>query len=185
MPWKYNVNVNAITRDVNGNSTLQFCDLSGISDTNTADMEVRNSSVKSFSAIQNIFIQMQFENTGKNPRARRFSTPQKLLSLIIHERTQNFDTGIAPVITRHLRNEDERLASSLDRYVTIIWDEALQRHRILALRSFKDKIFGFERFCEILQEGTKLNLPIMSLWFAAHSRQNRDDWFVPIYHGVL
>ncbi|XP_044597390.1 uncharacterized protein LOC123273964, partial [Cotesia glomerata] len=145
---------------------------------------------------------MQFENTGKNPQARRFSTPQKLLSLIIHERSptaykllsdlfvlpspgtlkkvldrMNFDTGIAPVIARHLRNEGERLASSLDRYVTIIWDEAATAPHLHYDHS-KDKIFGFEDF------GYKRTIKFADhvIVVAAHSA-NRDDWFVPIYHG--
>ncbi|XP_044589171.1 uncharacterized protein LOC123268282 [Cotesia glomerata] len=82
-----------------------------------------------------------------------------------------------PVIARHLRNEGERLASSLDRYVTIIWDEAATAPHLDYDHS-KDKIFGFEDF------GYKRTIKFADhvIVVAAHSA-NRDDWFVPIYHG--
>lgn len=89
----------------------------------------------------------------------------------------NVDTEIAPVISRHLKSEGERLANSLDKNITIIWDETATTPH-LDYDFSADKIRGFEDF------GYKRTIKFADhvIVVAAHSA-NRADWFVPIHHG--
>lgn len=127
--------------------------------------------------------------------------PQKLLSLIIHERSPtahkllsglfslpsagtlkkvydkiNFDTGISSVITRYLQAEGKRLSSSLKKYVTVIWDEAATAPH-LDYDAQNDKIAGFEDY------GYKRTIKFADhvLVVAIHSANCSQ--FIPVYHG--
>ncbi|KAH0547185.1 hypothetical protein KQX54_017422 [Cotesia glomerata] len=121
---------------------------------------------KSLTSVQKVFIEMQFQQSGKS--LKRWNS-QKVCDKI------NFDTGISSVITRYLQAEDKRLSSSLDKYVTVIWDEAATAPN-LDYDAQNDKIAGFEDY------GYKRMIKFADhvLVVAIHSANCSQS--IPIYH---